>query len=105
MKASDLNERIEIWQAVTTRTQSGAAPVEYEYKCSTRARVNYSTGTRTISNDEIFYDVDREFIVRHYVPVVDTDEIRWKDTRWQILSIDRSREYHNIVIKTTKLNV
>lgn len=104
MKASDLDERIEIWQVATTRTPSGAVSIEYEYKCSTRARVNYSSGNRIVTNDEIFYDVDRDFIVRHYVPVVDTDEIRWNNQRWQILSIDRSKEYHNIVIKTTKVN-
>lgn len=104
MKASDLEERIEIWEANRTRTQSGDAPVEYSFKCSTRARVNYSSGSRVITNDEIFYDVDREFIVRYYVPVVETDEIRWKNQRWQILSIDKSRLYNDIIIKTTKVN-
>lgn len=104
MKASDLNERIEIYRLVSTRTESGASNNTYEYRCSTRARVNYASGNRTVSNDEIFYDVDRQFIVRHYVPVENTDEIRWDNQRWRILSIDRSRDYHNIVIQTTLVN-
>ena len=104
MKASDLNERIEIYRLVSTRTESGATNNTYEYRCSTRARVNYASGNRTVSNDEIFYDVDRQFIVRHYVPVENTDEIRWDNQRWHILSIDRSRDYHNIVIQTTLVN-
>lgn len=104
MKAAQLNERIEIYKQVITRTTSGAANISYEYKCSTRARVNYASGNRTIDNDEIFYNVDRQFIIRHYVPVVDTDEIRWNNQRWRILSIDKNREYHNIQISTTLIN-
>jgi len=104
MKASDLNERIEIYMVDDTRTASGAFTQAYQYRCSTRARVNYSSGSRTVDNEEIFYNVDREFIVRHYIPVQDTDQIRWDNKKWQILSIDRSREFNNIVIKTTLIN-
>lgn len=101
MDASDLNERIEIYRQVKTSTPSGASDIQYEFRCSTRARVNYASGNRTITNDTIFYDVDREFIVRHYIPVENTDEIRWNNQRWRILSIDKSREFHDIIIRTT----
>lgn len=101
MKASDLSERIEIYRLVTTRTESGATNNTYEYRCSTRARVNYASGNRTIVNDQVFYDVDREFILRHYVPIEPTDEIRWQEQRWKVLSIDKNREYHDIIVKTT----
>lgn len=104
MKASDLNERIQIYQAIDTRTPTHAFDTEYEYKCSTRARVNYNSGSLTTSNEEIFYPVSRTFIVRHYVPVVDTDQIRWDNKKWQILTIDRNREFNNIVIKTALVN-
>lgn len=104
MKASDLRDRIEIWGQVQTRTASGAATITYEKKYSCRARVNYSSGQRTVTNDEIFYAVDREFIVRSYVPVIETDEIRWHDQRWQILSIDHNRDYNDIIIRTTLIN-
>lgn len=104
MKASDLNERIEIYQASSSRTATHAFDTDYEYKCSTRARVNYLSGNLTTSNEEIVYPVDRTFIVRHYVPVVDTDQIRWDNKKWQIISVDRSREYNNIIIKTVLVN-
>ena len=104
MKASDLRDRIYIYRQETTRTQTGAFEVSYEYKCSCRARINYSSGNRTIDNEEIFYSTERTFIVRHYVPVVETDQIRWDDKKWQILSIDHDRKYNNIVIKTTLIN-
>lgn len=104
MDSGFLKDRIEIYQQVVTRTDSGATDIEYEFKCSTRARVNWSTGDRTVNNDEIFYSTDREFIVRAYVPVVETDEIRWNNQRWQILSIEHNKRFNNIFIKTTLIN-
>lgn len=104
MKAADLKERIDIYKQVETRTASGAATITFERKYSCRARINYSSGNRILTNDEIFYTVDREFIVRTYVPVNESDEIRWNNKRWQILSIDHNLEYNDIIIKTTLIN-
>lgn len=104
MKAADLKDRIDIYKQVETRTASGAATITWERKYSCRARVNYSSGNRILTNDEIFYTVDREFIVRSYVPVNESDEIRWDNKRWQILSIDHNIEYNDIIIKTTLIN-
>ena len=104
MQSRDLINRIEIYKQVINRTPSGAVDINYVFKYSCRARINYSSGTRTIDNDEIFYSVDREFIVRSYVPIKETDEIRWNGQRWQILSIDRNRTYNDIVIKTQLYN-
>ena len=104
MDSGFLKDRIQIYEQAITRTPTGATNVEYNYKCSCRARVNWSTGNRTINNEEIFYSTDREFIVRAYVPVIETDEIRWNNQRWQILSIDHNKKYNNILIRTTLLN-
>lgn len=103
MNSADLKDRIDIYGLVITETPSGFTNRSWVKKYSTRARVNYSSGNRTIENDEIFFTVDREFIMRHYVPIVDTDIILWKDEKWRVLSIDHNREYHNIVVRTTKI--
>lgn len=103
MRASDLKDRIEIYEAVKQRTESGAISTTYRYKCSCRARVNYSSGSKTPVNDQIFYDVNRVFIVRHYVPVVDTDRIMYDNKTWEILSIDHDHSFHNIVINSSLL--
>lgn len=104
MRSGDLRDRINIYELVSTRTATGAAKTDWQFKCSCRSRVNYSSGNRQITNDEIFYSVDREFIVRSYVPVKETDEIRWDNKRWQILSIDKNKTYNDIIIKTTLIN-
>ena len=104
MNSADLKYRIEIWQQTVSEGDFGRTNIDYEYKCSTRARVNYINGNREMSNDELVYTTDRTFIVRSYVPVTETDEIRYDNKRWIIISIDRIREYNDIVIRTTLRN-
>lgn len=103
MKASDLDKVIDIYELVITETLSGFTSRKWVKKYTTRARVNYSSGGRTIENDEIFFMVDREFIMRHYVPIVDTDIIIWNDEKWRVLSIDHNREFNDIIVRTTKI--
>lgn len=103
MKAADLKERIKIYGLRVTATVYGDTHNEYDFKYSCRARVNYASGSRTVDNDAIFYSVDREFIVRSYVPVCDTDIIVWNDTNWRVLSIDHSKQYNDIIIRTEKI--
>lgn len=103
MKAADLKERIKIYRLYTTSTVYGDTHDEYKFNYSCRACVNYASGNRIIQNDTIFYSVDREFIVRSYVPVKDTDIIVWNDEQWRILRIDNSKLLNDIIIKTTKI--
>lgn len=105
MKAADLFHRINIYKMTTSTTDFGEVRYDWDtLRCTCRARVNYSSGTRTVENDEIFYSVDREFIVRSYVEVEDTDIIEWNGEKWRILTIDHNRQYNNIFIRTTKIN-
>ena len=103
MNSGQLKDRIYIYEQQISRTPYGNTSRKWVCKYTTRARVNYSSANRDINNDEIFYTVEREFIVRHYVPVVETDIIVWNDQKWRILSIDRNRQYNNIFIRTTKI--
>ena len=105
MNSAKLKERIDIYKQIVEPTDFGDNRLSYEFKYSCRACVNYSSGNRIVENDEIFYSVDREFIVRHYVPIVDTDIIEWDNKKWRVLSIDRDKyKYNDIVIKTTLVN-
>ena len=104
MRSGDLKYRIQIYKQVVTTSEFGRTNISYEYKCSCRARVNYLSGSRIMDNEEIFYSVDREFIVRSYVPIEYTDIIKYDGDDWQVLSIDKIRNYNDIVIKTTRLN-
>lgn len=104
MNAGLLKDRIDILEQKISKTPFGDTRITYEPKYSCRAFVQYANGNRIVDNDEIFYSVDRTFIVRHYVPIVDTDMIVWNDKRWRVLSIDRNHQLNNIVINTTLVN-
>ena len=104
MVSSKLRDRIDIYKEIKSETDFGETKTSYEFKYSCRAFVQYANGTRTVDDDEIFYAVDRNFIVRSFVPVYNTDVIHWNDQRWRILSIDRDYHYNNIVIRTTLIN-
>lgn len=103
MRSGDLKERIKIYSLHKTATVYGDTRDEYIYNYTCRARVNYSSGNRTDDNGAIFYSVDREFIVRSYVPVHDTDIIVWNNQNWRILSMDPSKTLNDILIRTTKI--
>ena len=103
MDSGQLHDIIEIYELVITKSPYGDTNRHWHKKYSTRARVNYSSGNRTMENDEIFFSVDREFIMRHYVPIVDTDIIVWNNEKWRVLTIDHNRQYNNIFVRTTKI--
>lgn len=100
MRAGDLKYRIALYQLTIQTTDFGDTREIYEYKGSYRARVNYAGGSELIENDQIFHTVTREFIVRAYVPVVETDIIIWNDQKWRIISIDHNKQYNDIIIRT-----
>lgn len=104
MNSADLKDRIDIYEQIDNATEFGRTDISYKFKYSTRARVNYVSGNTTMDNDEIFYAVNRTFIVRHYVPIAYTDVIKYDNDFWQVTSIDNVHEYHNIVINTVRLN-
>lgn len=105
MIASKLKDPIKILEQVISTTDFGETRYSYQDKYDTRACINYVKGKRIVDDDEIFYSVNRDFIVRSYVPICDTDIIEWDNNRWQVLSIDRDHKYNNIVVHTTKINL
>ena len=104
MKSSDLKETIKIYEFIDGTTEFGRTDNYYQFKCQTRARVNYISGDRTMDNDEIFYSVNRTFIVRSYVNVAYTDVIEYDGDYWQVTSVDKIHAYNDIVITTVRLN-
>ena len=104
MNSALLKIPIDIYELVTTETVYGTIQTSYSLKYSTRAHIIFNNETQTVSEGEIFYPINRTFIVRSYVPVGETDRIRWNDHDWKILSINKNEYYGNIEIYTTVVN-
>lgn len=104
MNSAYLKHPIEIYELVTTKTEYGTIETSYVKKYDTKAMVKFDSESQVVSEGEIFYPINRTFIVRAYVPVIETDRIRFDNKDWRILSINRNIYYNDIEIQTTLVN-
>lgn len=104
MNAAILRHPIDILELVTEKTEYGTIQTHYELKYSTRAHVKFNSQQQIISEGEIYYPDTRTFIVRAYVPVVETDRIRWDGNDYDITSINKNIYYNDIEIICNKVN-
>lgn len=95
MKAGILKETIEIYKPIQRVTKFGDATTEYEFFYKTKSAVKYNSGSRQIMNDEIVYPSSRQFIIRHYVPVLETMRIKYDNKFYQIISIEPNKYYND----------
>lgn len=104
MNAALLKEAIDIYELITHKTEYGTIQTSYELKYHTRAYVRFNSENMTISEGEVFFPVSRTFIVRSYVPVIETDQIEFEGKRWKITSINKNKYYNDTEIITTLVN-
>lgn len=104
MNSALLKTQIDIYYLKTNKTKYGTISPEYTLKYSTRAHVIFNSENQVVSEGEIFYPVNRTFVVRSYVPVVETDRIKYEQKWWKILSINKNIYYNNIEVVCTLVN-
>ena len=104
MRAGQLNKLIQILTPTTTTNEFGEQVQTYKVKKETRAKVDYVSGDRTISNNEIIYSYTKDFKVRIYVDVQETDIIKYNNKKWRITSVEPIPEYQEKIIKTELIN-
>lgn len=105
MQSHLLKQSIDIYELTTNKTAYGTIQTSYELKYSTRAYVRFNSENMTVSEGEVFFPVNRTFIVRSYVPVVETDQIEFEGKRYKILSINKNKYYNDTEIQTVLLNI
>ncbi len=104
MNAAILKDKIEIYGLTTVRTDFGTHKDTYSLKYTTRANTKFVSQNQVVSEGEVYYPITMQFIVRAYVPVVETDVIHFDNKKWRILSIDKNKYYNDISINTTLIN-
>ena len=105
MDAAKLREPIKIYGQTTSMSYYGEINDTYTtLKYSGRAFVKFNKETLTTQEGEVIYTTDRTFIVRHYVPVVERDEVEYDGKRYKIISINKNHYYNNIEIYATEKN-
>ena len=104
MNSALLRDPIDIYELVTTKTEYGTIQTSYNLKYHTRAYVRFNSENMTVSEGEVYFPINRTFIVRAYVPVVETDQIEYEGKRYKILSINKNKYYNDTEINTTIIN-
>ena len=103
MEKGRLKERIYFEKLIVEKDEYGHEVYNYVHSYSTRAEIKYTNGNRLIDNQEIVYDNTRTFIVLSYVPILDTDRIKYRDKYYRILSVNDEYNKHNQKIVIAEL--
>ena len=104
MIAGRLNEVIKIYNCTETVNDYGERETTYVYAYTTRAKVEFNSGHRSNENNEVVFSYAKSFNVRYYVPITETAQIEWQGKKYRILTIERRREYNDILINTELIN-
>ena len=105
MNSCILKDPIDIYELVTIKTEYGTIKTSYNLKYHTRAYVRFNSENMTVSEGEVYFPINKTFIVRAYVPVTETDQIEHEGKRYKILSINRNKYYNDIEIGCVLINV
>lgn len=104
MNSALLRNTIDIYELVETKTQYGTIKKDYQHKCQARTHVIFNSENQVISEGEVYYPINRTFIVRAFIPVKETDVIEFEGKRYKIMSINKNIYYNDIEIVATLIN-
>ena len=104
MMAGRLNEIVTIYSPTTVKNRFGEAATEYTATITTRAAVEWASGTRTVENDEIVYPTTKRFQLRSYAPVTNTSQIEWQANRYRVITVEHRRAYNDIMVTAALIN-
>lgn len=104
MIAGRLNEAVRIWRPFVEVNEFGERVEEWRKIYDTRARVEYTGGSRQIEAGEMWNPYSKRFEVRSYVPVDEQCRVEWQGQLWRVLSVEHSRERNEIILNTELVN-
>lgn len=104
LRSGLLKERIRIFKPHDTVNKTGEKETTYIQSSSTRARIMFDGGSRTMENNEITNGVQRTIQVRYYVDISERDEVLLRGHRYRVIFIDKSRDNNNIDVKLELIN-
>lgn len=102
--AGQYNELIKVYRSVETVNEYGEREITTEYVCSTRAKHEFTGGSRKNENNEIVYDYTKTFYVRSYVPIEDTSIIEFDGKNYRVITYDKRKENNDIRVVTELIN-
>ena len=91
MRAGLLSEVITIMTPYIEKDEYGSEVEMWDELLTTRANVRWSSGNRSISNDEIVNVYSVDFTIRRYHDIDEVMRVRYEGKLYRILSIEDNR--------------
>ncbi len=97
MNPSKLTEIVDIYRNFGITNDFGETNDFWQKIFTTRAWVNWDSGSRDLENQEIFHNYSKTIQIWNYNDINDNDRIYWQRHFYRIISIER-RERQNVCI-------
>jgi head-tail adaptor len=109
MRSGGMYHRIRFFEKVVVRDAYGASVDTWDYTeptIETRGEIRYTGGSKTLSNEEIFYTKSIELIVRYRPSITETMKIQIDETNdlWVITYIEMIGRYDSLRLTIEKCN-
>lgn len=106
MRSGLLTEHIDIKQSINDKSEYGSTEQSWRTIIKTRAKVTWTSGNKSIENDEIVSNYDIEFTIRiyHYDKINENMIIVWRGKKYRILSIFPDKGLQQLTIHTELIN-
>lgn len=104
MRAGGLKKVIEFHKYTVSRDVMGAQVVNYTLDKKARAEVLNISGNREVDNGEVFYEYDKDFVVRFYHNIDENDRIKYDGSFYRIMSVIPDEDNQMKTIHTQKVN-
>lgn len=104
MMAGQYTDVVKLIYQVEKENEYGERTTENKDICSTRAKVEETSGSRQNENNEIVYDHAKTFYVRSYIPITDTSIIEYDQRKYRVITFDKRKDNNDIKIVTQLIN-
>lgn len=104
MQAGLLRDIIEFEKRELITNEFNEQMIEYKPCLITKAQVIYSSGTRSIENNEMVVNYNPVFVIRYYHAINETMRIKFNNHYYRIVSIEPQKQYQQKRIITELIN-
>lgn len=104
MQAGQLKDIIEFEQRELIANQFNEQVIEYHKCLTTKAQVIYSSGARSVENNEMVVNYNPVFVIRYYHAINETMRIKFNNHYYRIVSIEPQKQYQQKRIITELIN-
>lgn len=91
--------KIKVYSPIRTQNAFGEWDDSYQLKKTYRAGLLSQSMNRNVTEDEYFHPMYKEFIVRAYADIKETDIVEFEGKYYDITSVEQNQYFNNIQIK------